>query len=104
MLRFLISGAAVLLALTGPAKAQPVPIVQCQIGSYAQVMPDFVCDALRDGAREFTPAGTPDQNARCERDVYRHIHFDPRTAGAVIEACEDIRNAVVLDALYGRRR
>ena len=33
-----------------PAHAQSSPMVQCQIGSWAQVMPDYACEAMEAGA------------------------------------------------------
>jgi hypothetical protein len=35
-----------------PAHAQSSPMVQCQIGSWAQVMPDYACEAMEAGARK----------------------------------------------------
>jgi hypothetical protein len=42
---------AVLLAIfVIPAYAQQSPMVQCRIGSFVEMMPDFACDGFTEGA------------------------------------------------------
>jgi len=44
-----------MLAFAGTAGAQQSPMVQCRIGSWVQVMPDYACEAMEAGAEKLRP-------------------------------------------------
>jgi hypothetical protein len=70
--RFRLTGAASLwLALASPAHAQQSPMVQCRIGSFVQVMPDFACDAFTEGAKKLRQ--NPDTVYDCVKESGRHM-------------------------------
>ena len=50
MCEFSMLAAVLWLFVALPAHAQQSPMVQCRVGSWAEVMPDFACDAVMDGA------------------------------------------------------
>jgi len=97
-------GALLWLSIALPAHAQQSPMVQCRIGTFVQVTPDFLCTALMKGATEMWKNKLPPDALRqpdCVRTVLRslgyadtspsNIHFGEayNECGAVFQGMEN---------------
>jgi hypothetical protein len=85
---------------TMPGHAQQSPIVQCQVGSWAQVMPDYACDAVMSGVAKLR---TDDAHSlfACEDEISRSVQAS-YTARANI--CQGIWSAMLIEAVQRRQQ
>jgi hypothetical protein len=71
------------LFIAMPTHAQQSPMVQCRIGSFVQVVPDFACDAFMRGATKLRPAAHPSDGGdytgikRCAAEVAQKSNNQP---------------------------
>ena len=81
-------------SIASPSYGQGTPIVRCQISTWVQIMPDFVCDALTKGATKIT--GDISSYNQCFLEASRHLRIPIGQEGAVIDACVQIGQAKLL--------
>jgi hypothetical protein len=64
-----------------PAHAQSSPMVQCQIGSWAQVMPDYACEAMEAGAEKLHQERSDTEGTgikQCAVEMTRYLRVGPQ--------------------------
>ena len=95
-------GVLLWLLIALPAHAQQSPMVQCRIGSWIGVVPDFACSALMKGATKLRP----DDKARgiysindCDKEVTRYVNapFGSFALQEVNAECNAIFSAMLYD-------
>ena len=84
----------------GEARSEMSSIVQCRIGSYAEMMPDYVCAALVKGASKLTADGG--SQVACHDETLRHIRANNGNDAPVWNACGLIFAAKEVDRVTRR--
>jgi len=88
------------LLLAMPTHAQQSPMVQCRIGSFVQVVPDFACDGLMQGATKLRRDGHPSDGGdytgilHCAAEVAQYVAKQPYE---LTHICSLIWQAMVRD-------
>lgn len=80
-------------------RAQGSPIVQCQIGTYSDVMPGYVCHALTLGAARLT-IGTQNDIKGCIDTASRDVGLQPGDVygrNSLMQACHAIWTSQLVD-------
>jgi hypothetical protein len=85
MRKFLAILVLLWLAASPSSHAQKSTIVQCRIGSFAEVMPDFACDALMKGAAKLRRE--PHSIMDCADEMLKYIDA---TRAKTIVPCNEI--------------
>jgi hypothetical protein len=76
------------------AHAQSSPMVQCQIGSWAQVMPDYACEAARRGSDKLVPRDVGSIFA-CAKEMDRTLQA---SQSSEIEICNGAYQGLMIAA------
>jgi hypothetical protein len=84
-------GILLCVAVTPMANAQSSAMVQCRIGSWVKVVPDFACDAIRAGSLKLSPFGTDavigDGMRACALEVTKYVQARP---DEMLDACQSV--------------
>jgi hypothetical protein len=101
-LRWLTVAALTMWFFATVAHAESSPIVQCRIGSFVQMMPDYACEALEAGAEKLHPDQSVPVNSgvrECSAEMTQYLDVRP---DQMINVCISVWVAMRQDAATRR--